>query len=93
MALSEALRKSRSSLSLGFPGGMEAFGKSCQDGTEPTHSYPSVVKAQGQHPVRVQWCPSFSSQGQEQLRLNSPSWLEQLSVISFPCPGGEKFYL
>lgn len=54
VALFEVLRKSCSSLSLGFlPGGL------WKKWLEPTHIYPLVVKDQGQHPVWVRWCLSF----------------------------------
>lgn len=92
VALSEALRKSRSSLSLGFPGGLEAFGKSCLDGTEPSHVYPAVVKAQGQHPVSIEWrplpCPRVRS-SPDKIRSPGPSsslWFHSLALR------GENYY-
>lgn len=54
MALFEALRKSCCPVYSGFPRGTEVFRKACQEGTGSSSAHPSVVREQGQCPVKVQ---------------------------------------
>lgn len=89
MALSGALRKLYCSLYLGSPGGMEAFGKGSQEGTEPATPtpLPPVVREQGRTPLGIM-APILLSQGQEQLGLSEPPWLGFCDFV--PLPFGER---
>lgn len=78
VALFEALRKLCNSLYLGCPGGTEDFGKKLAGGNRTTphpQAYPSAVREQGQHAIRVQWHRSFSPRVRNSLsEISSLGW-------------------
>lgn len=86
MALLEALRKLCSSLYLGCPGGTEAFGKSCQEGTEPPPTpTPQLLESRVSAPLEHSGASSFLLEsGRASAKLAALAELVFCDFISLP---------